>query len=242
MIQNKLQSINENLSSFFKDLKFEEGTHTYTYKNKKRKSVSKLIDSFVEKIDWDEKAELVAIKKGVSKQDVLNDWEQKKNESIIKGHSIHEYAETFQDKKHYLEQQKIIDKFLSELPNHIHVVSKEQRMVHKELFYCGTADLILYDSLKDSLIIADYKTNKDLFKNFKGKRLKEPFFFLEDCPYNKYQIQLILYQLMIEQVHEVSERWIIHITDTEYIKLQSSDFKSILLNWLWKQSEAIYIG
>ena len=56
----------------------------------------------------------------------------------------------------------------------------------------GTADIILYNTKTNKYIIADYKTNEDLFKNFKGKKLNGVFSKHLENGYNKYQIQFSL--------------------------------------------------
>jgi hypothetical protein len=79
--------------------------------------------------------------------------------------------------------------------------------------YAGTADIILYNTKTDKYIIGDYKTNKDLFKNYKGKKMLLPFNGLLDCPLSKYKLQASYYQILLEQMEgvEVEERWVIHL-------------------------------
>jgi hypothetical protein len=82
-------------------------------------------------------------------------------------------------------------------------------------------------------ITGDYKTNEDLFKNYKEKKLLEPFDFLLDCPYNHYQIQLSLYQILLEQTNFfVSERWLIYLeADGNYKKYNCYNYTEYLINW-----------
>jgi hypothetical protein len=58
----------------------------------------------------------------------------------------------------------------------------------------------------------EYKTNGDLFKCYKGQTLLAPFDYLESTPYNKYQLQLSYYQLMLEEIGiKVSGRKLIYL-------------------------------
>ncbi len=84
-----------------------------------------------------------------------------------------------------------------------------------------TTDLILFDKDTQTVIVADYKTNsEDLFKNYKGKTMMTPFTDMFDSPYNHYQVQLSLYQMMFEQTgYTVSDRWLIHLQEDGNYKL-----------------------
>ena len=106
--------------------------------------------------------------------------------------------------------------------------------------YAGTGDIILYNKVKNYFLIADYKTNKDLFKNFKDQKLYYPFSHMLDTPFNKYQLQLSYYQLMLEQVGiPISKRLLLWLHDdatydayqmedmTETIKKELNNFKNL---------------
>lgn len=65
-------------------------------------------------------------------------------------------------------QEEAVVKFWKELPEHIILVGVEIRMYHFSLLYPGTMNILLFDTKNQTYIIADYKTNKDLFKNLSG--------------------------------------------------------------------------
>ena len=133
--------------------------------------------------------------------------------------------------KSSLEEQ--VKRFYDNLPEHIIIVSKELRMYHKKYQYAGTADLILYNTLTGNIIIADFKTNEDLYKSFNN--LVSPFEFLPDTAFNKYQLQLNYYQLMLEQTGlEVESRVIIWLKENEYKEIYCNDFRTELLECLNK--------
>ena len=55
---------------------------------------------------------------------------------------------------------------------------------------------------------------KDLFKNFRDQKLYYPFAHMLDTPFNKYQLQLSYYQLMLEQVGiPISKRLLLWLHD-----------------------------
>ena len=110
----------------------------------------------------------------------------------------------------------------------------ELQMFHKDFNYAGTADVLLYNTRTKCFIIADYKTNKDLFKNYKDKRFKYPFAYLKDSPYNKYQLQLSFYQILFQQTkYIVEDRKIIWlIPNGTYNMYSTEDFSSELKHYL----------
>jgi hypothetical protein len=102
-------------------------------------------------------------------------------------------------------------------------------MYSKKYGYAGTADIILFDG-KKGFVIVDYKTGKDLYKNYMGQMMLPPFQYMLDNPFNHYQLQLSLYQIPLEECgYFVSERWVIWLkSDSTYQKLPTHDFTSML--------------
>ena len=109
-------------------------------------------------------------------------------------------------------------------------------MFSEELGIAGTADIILYNTKTNKFILADYKTNEDLFKNFKGKKLLAPFDNLLENSFNKYQLQLSMYQLLFEQCgYEIESRRVIWLKpDGSFENLKTEDYTHILKNELTK--------
>ena len=109
-------------------------------------------------------------------------------------------------------------------------------MFSETLRIAGTSDIILFNNKTGKFIIADYKTNEDLFKNYKGKTLLAPFEDLLDSPYNKYQLQLSMYQLLFEQCgFEVESRRIIWLKPNgTYENFKTEDLTQKLLKELTK--------
>lgn len=98
--------------------------------------------------------------------------------------------------------------FYEDLPRCIIPILAETRVYDEELNYSGTFDLLCYydaeldgkDASKSGLMILDWKTNKDLYKNFNGKRLLAPFDGLLDMPLSIYKLQLSLYENCLEKI------------------------------------------
>jgi ATP-dependent exoDNAse (exonuclease V) beta subunit len=105
-------------------------------------------------------------------------------------------------------------------------------MYSEKYNYAGTCDLLMWDNLKDHAIIMDYKTNEELDKQFGF--LLEPFSYSANTAFNKYQIQLSYYQLILEEINiKVEERFIIWLKhDGTYEVRQCFDFTNVLKDYL----------
>ncbi len=206
-----VDNMKNKIVEFFKELEFNEEEHIYNHKERQLCSVSSAIKNYVEPFDADKIAGFVAKKRGVSKEEILAEWEGKKNAACNKGHRVHSFGENYKEGVKPTDgYEKAIVKFWQNLPKHIVPVIFELKMFSAELGLAGTADIILYNTKTKKFIIADYKTNIDLFKNYKGKKLLKPFGKFLDTPFNKYQIQLTYYQKLFELTgYEVEDRILI---------------------------------
>lgn len=225
------------IKDYFKDLIFNEEKHIYTVEGKQLPSVSKLIEKFTIKFDEYTVSLEVAERTGASQAEVLAEWEATRVEACDRGHRVHLFGELYpfnKTLKPKCKQEEAVVKFWDSLPEHIVPVFVEIRMYHKLLNFAGTSDILLYDTIKETFIIADYKTNKDLFKNFKKKTLVYPFTHLLDSPFNKYQIQLSFYQILFEQTgHKVSSRKIVWLLKTgDFLLYDTEDLTKPLTKYL----------
>jgi hypothetical protein len=218
----------------FSNLTFEEKRHKYYVEGQPiSKSVSALIGDFYEHFDAQQVAPYSAAKAGVTTEEILEYWATINQESRDRGHRVHAFGEVYQfnrNLKPFCPQEEAIVKFWQDVPEHVLPLAAELRMYHFKHLFAGTADIILFDTKTQTYIIADYKTNKDLFKNYMGKTMIGPFSHLLDMPLNHYVIQLSYYQLLLEQVGvKVSRRVIIWLgLDGNYQLFDTEDVTDIL--------------
>ena len=247
--------LNKRISDFFVKLQFNEELHKYTLDNRVLVSVSKIVEQFAEKVNWTQKAAGVAYKTNSTLPLVLNDWKTEKDKSIILGHKTHHFGEILgpnSRKPVNTQEQAILNFWANVDPKRYIRVSREVRMYHKSLYYAGTCDFILYDTVLKGFIIGDYKSNKDLFKNFKEKKLLYPFDLMLDQPFSKYEIQLTLYQILLSQLNiPVVDRWIVWLLPEHkckekglpygsYKNYKGRELLSPMTNWLYKQNTLFY--
>jgi len=227
-----LETIKTQVQEYFKNLNFEPNNHVYTYNNLILPSVSSVIKKYSEPFEADKIAGFVAKKRGITKEEVLQEWQDIKNKACEVGTNTHLFGETYnaETSKPTNGLEEAVSKFWTDLPEHIKIVTFELKMYHKIFGIAGTSDIIFYNTKTGKFIIADYKTNGDLFKNYKEKKLLKPFENLLDNPYNKYQIQLSLYQLLFEQTgYEVEARKVIWLKpDGNYVIYNTDDLTEVL--------------
>lgn len=226
---------------YFKGLEFEEDVHKYTFKSKPIKiSVSGLIKNFYEPFDSYTVSLKIAERDGLCQKEILKGWDDEGKKGIKIGNKSHLFGEVYPFNRNLEPStgfEEAIVKFWNDLPDYIVPVIMELRMFHKEFMFAGTADILLFNTITNTFIIGDYKTNKDLFKNYKGKENKYKgkmmtgvFSHLLDTPFNHYQLQLSFYQILFEQTGlKVSSRKLIWLLpDGTYNMYSLDDYTGVL--------------
>jgi len=236
-----MDELKNKIKNYFQGLQFNPESHSYKVGNKSLSSVSSLIKKYVEPFDADKIAGFVAIKRtkeeGIlyTKEMILQEWEDKKNAACDRGTSVHAFGENYTTGQIATNgHEASIVSFWDNIPDYIEPFLFELQMYSEAFGLAGTTDIVLYNTKTGKFIIADYKTNIDLFKNYKGKKMLPPFDFLIDCPYNKYQLQLSLYQILFEQCgFEVESRKIIWLKPNgTYEVFKTEDLTGLLLQEL----------
>lgn len=124
-------------------------------------------------------------------------------------------------------------KFWKDLPDCYIPILCETKVFDEENQYSGTFDLLVYydaelngkKSSNSGLILMDWKTNRDLYKNYNEQKMLEPFSDLLHMPLSTYKLQLSLYQNCIEKIGlKVVGRKLMWLKDNstyEQIRLES---------------------
>lgn len=234
-----MNKIKEKILKFFKDLEFNSEKHEYTVGKEVISSVSHFYKRYSEAFDADRIAGYIARSQGISKEEVLAGWAAKRDMACERGTRVHKFGELY-CKSSVPEDgfEEAVVKYWREQPKHLTPILFELKMF--SIFYgiAGTLDILTRNKKSKKFLIDDYKTNEDIHKNYKGKKLYPPFDFLLDTPYNKYQIQLSLYQVLFEQCgYEVEDRRIIWLKENgTYEILHTTDYTRILKTELLKSS------
>ena len=164
---------------------------------------------------------------GMSKEEIIAEWSIKSGHACEFGTEVHAFGEsmfyymTGQTEKILPEcQSKFIDgkphptngheeavvKYWDDLPENIVPVLAETKVFNSRGYkYAGTFDILFYyvnesDPYRSGLVIFDYKTNEEMFKNFRGQKLLWPFNDMLDCNASYYTLQLGCYQIPLENL------------------------------------------
>lgn len=259
---SEVGEIRKKILDAFSDVEFFEEGHRYVLNGAELPSVSAVVSQYEEEFDTDEKAEAYAEKHGETPEYWKDNWKFTNLVATVTGTQVHSYAEslswlhvghpeniTDDNKYKYIAdknwliptrpKEKAALNFYKEFPENLHVVLPETRIynIGNTIKYAGTFDLLSYykhptDDSKSGLIVMDWKTNGDLYKEFsrsRGKMMLWPFDSLYDEPFAAYTLQLNLYTLALEKIGlKVIGKRIIWLKDDEtYEMIRVGDVSSI---------------
>lgn len=207
----------QKLNNAFGDFKFFEDGHYYEYKGQRVGiSATTLIGQYANEFDSQAVAERVAKKQNKKVEEILAEWKQKNEWACKKGSMCHEFAQklwkydfmvgfggVFDTK----EQANIANKIASQAVSfHNDYVDKlvhlaDEYIIGSEEYDIASAiDHIFINKLTGGLVLVDYKTNTDIYKNEKyAKKMKVPLSHLKDTTLNHYAIQLSMYKFIVEK-------------------------------------------
>ena len=242
---------------YFEGVNFNEKEHTYTLKNYKFNcSVTQLIETYAQEFESDSISQMVANKRGISQQDVLNEWKKENEFSCIKGSCIHLKAQSLWmntnyeidyntidetvDKNRLKKEYDIMSKqainFYNDYKDMYDMIQDEFIVWSKEFDIAGSIDGIMYNKYTQQCCILDFKSNKDLqFESKYHKKMKVPLHKLDDVNGQHYYIQLSIYKYLIEKYTniKVDELFIV------YFNINADNYEIIEIPYLYKEVEEI---
>ena len=143
-------------------------------------------------------------------------------------------------------KEEAVVKFYEDIPQCIIPILAETRVFveYGKAGYAGTFDILFYydpalDGLPEDrggLIIMDWKTNKDLYKNFASQMLLPPFHELLDMPLSTYKLQLSLYENALYKIglKVIGRRLLWLKPNGEYERIPLESFRKEIDNELQK--------
>ena len=218
---------------------FEEKDHSYyeVETGQKLLSVTSMISHFKQPFNAEEVALRLSLKGGNTVEEILQEWEHKRNKACELGTYLHNGLEdAFNGKPRELNFEKyakaqIVNKFIREivLTKKIKPVLVEPIAYDLERGLAGQVDLV-GDTSKGRFIF-DYKTNEEIKRKNFFQRMKKPFEYLDDCNFNHYALQLNIYrELLKNQGVKVDGMYLIHFDffEFKFLKIKEIDVKGKL--------------
>lgn len=180
-------------------IKFIENGHKYINdeNNHEYISATKFLHLFEPEFDADKISGFVAKKRGITKEEVLKEWNEINKKSTTYGTKIHELMENYikfnKIDNEYQQLYESYNKIISELSHDINEIHSEKILWNDTYEIAGTSDLII-DYNNDEFSVGDFKTNKKfLYYSQYNNNMLEPVKHLSSCQHNLYALQLSLY-------------------------------------------------
>ena len=188
---------------------FEEDTHKYYIDDSSRgrihfTSVTTFIGNFFPKFDADRIAPFVAKKRGITVQEVLDEWDRNRQESCDFGTRVHACCEDTingrelryiptneKEERTYANAVRAANTIIEQFD----IIGAEQLIFDEKLKLSGTIDLLAKSkTAENTYCIIDWKTNKEIrsFSKYNEFAFK-PIQDLPDCEKSHYGLQLTLY-------------------------------------------------
>ena len=191
--------------SVFNHIKYYDDKHKYFIGNKELISTTTFIGKFKKPFNKDFWATKKAIERGVSKEQILLEWDDIKDTACARGSDLHSYSDNFMHNRVF--PTDVSDALISQfkdfykkfIQNNI-VVRTEFVLGDEELGIAGMIDLFCYNNKTNKFYIADYKTNKKFeFDSKYNNYYLDPISHLDECEFNTYSLQTSIYRYIIEK-------------------------------------------
>lgn len=192
---------------------YDDSTHTYSFRGRRYLSATQVIDQFKNHFQSREQAVEYAKKAGRTPEYWIEQWEEKRDIALSRGHRIHNLREMIvrnQSMSVALGQPFRVqnvhlyyNESLSQLPDGIY---PEQMVWHHDWRIAGRIDKLIIQTIDGIRYshVQDYKTNRFIrmrgFPLIDGSRqmMQAPLDQVEDCDMAHYQLQLSEYQFMLK--------------------------------------------
>jgi len=188
-----------------------EETHVYTDNHGKTYiSVSQLLGQFQKKFDREGISKMSAKKAGVSQDEILAQWDRKRDDAIDHGNRLHNALELYQKTTQILPENEDLVATIKSICNDYSSYYRafpEEIIFSEEDLVAGKTDnrFQLTSSAKSIIDFGDYKTNLSngiQYTNKYGQYMTGPLSHLQDCNFNKYAIQISMYAHLYQKKYE----------------------------------------
>ena len=219
----------EKIKEQFEHIRFQEEDHRYFNGDEEYISVSSLISQYQIPFDREKQSKRLAKKRGIPQNEILSLWAFRRDYSTVRGSEFHLYVETYLNEKRKIDTITPIEREISEFhqfwdyknKDKYQILGTEMIIADDEIKVAGTIDCLLLNTHDKSVYLVDWKTNREIrTKNFHQK-FKSPYARLDDCEFNKYNIQTSIYRTILEKNLriKIKDCYLIHFPPKENYKV-----------------------
>lgn len=243
------------------DISFKEETHEYFFKGEKiPTSVTSFIHMFFSNFNASEQAENIIKKKcknetyerykNMTKQEIINKWNEDSKKASSYGTKLHADLESFfnlqdpsilefKNYKGYQKNYKEYDYFLTFLADkHLESLKPyrtEWMIYSNSLGIAGSIDMLFQSKINENeFVIYDWKRSKEIKYTNNYSHGKGPVVSLDDCNYNHYCLQLNMYKYILETYYNmiVVDMYllVLHPNYSNYVQIQVPVMKEYIDN------------
>ena len=236
-MNNNIKMIKERIQQAFSKYSFVEEGHYYLCNGKRVEiSTTGLIALYENEFDKETISQQKANDRGISQNEILEEWRIENLHSTIKGSLVHLYAQSlWEHKKFEIDYSNIpkeidinrlkteidilkkqADNFYNDYKDIYELIGCEIYLGDEDYDECGATDIVFYNKYTEEIVIADFKTNKEIKReSYRHKKMLIPLHKLDDCNYSHYSLQLSAYKYKFEKNTDlkVAETFIIYFNN-----------------------------
>jgi ATP-dependent exoDNAse (exonuclease V) beta subunit len=196
-----------------KNITFVEDTHTYYVDGKTLTSVTTLIHHHFPSFDADKVIDKMMSNqekfnkgpyKGMTKEEIKEQWERKRVDSANKGTFMHKEIENYINDMPFLVDTPETDYFLNFWKDFVEGQFRPYRtewIIYSKDGIAGSIDCVLVND-KGEFVLLDWKRSKEIkMRNYFEKGFA-PFEKWDNCNYNHYTLQLNIYRHILETEYD----------------------------------------
>ena len=220
-MNNSIKMIKGRIQQAFSKYSFVEEGHYYLCNDKRVEiSTTGLIALYENEFDKETISQQKANDRGISQSEILEEWRIENLHSTIKGSLVHLYAQSlWEHEKFEIDYSNIpkeidinrlkkeidilkiqADNFYNNYKDMYELIGCEIYLGDEDYDECGATDIVFYNKYTEEIVIADFKTNKEIKReSYRHKKMLIPLHKLDDCNYSHYSLQLSAYKYKFEK-------------------------------------------
>lgn len=197
------------------DIIYDPISHTYWYKMSRQfKGITGWIKSYCQPFDRANISRAIAIRDGKTQDEVLAEWDEKRDTSAEYGNFVHEAIERWVKGLRLRKGQKAyVDVVKKELKKHgLTPVAAEFVVYDEDYEQASPIDLLCVDT-NDQYVVVDMKTYEKgvQWEGYKDQRMLYPLYTVPDANFFHTSLQTAWY------IKQLYERWKVSVRKTGYI-------------------------